>query len=150
MRTKGGSRTIRAAFLLAAVGSLTACGGGGGSPVSPSPTTTVSFLEAFAVTGLGTYSATLNGQTYTAQGGFSIGLPPGTYELSGSYTGGTMIVGFASAPLSQGGVQSGSVQSLAGSILAVTSCGATYSEGTGTQAFRLRFTVGTNPNSACQ
>jgi hypothetical protein len=127
----------------------TSCGGGGG-PTGPSASTDIQFLVAIAVSAGGSFSATLNNQTYTSAPGFQTALPAGVHEISGTYTGGTLIVGFASTSIGAAGVQSGSVQSVSGVVLGVQPCGAAYSEGPGTRSFRMRFTVGTNANSTCR
>jgi hypothetical protein len=129
---------------------LVSCGGGSSSPTPTNPTPSpsgVSFIVAISVGPSGTYSATLNGQTYTTQSGFQATLQPGTYEISGSYAGGNLVVGFAS--LVGGGVQTGSVRSTAGTVLTSTSCGLAYAAGSGAQTFRVQFTVGTNSNTSC-
>lgn len=140
---------MRKAILYFAIVLASACGGGG-SPTGPNAPTGIPFLVAIAASGGGTFSATLNNQTYTVGPGFEVSLPTGTYEMNGTYTGGTLILGFATAGLTGGGVQSGSLQSLAGTVLFVQSCRAAYSEGGGPRSFRVRFTVGTDANNACR
>lgn len=140
---------MRKCILCAALVLLPSCGGGG-SPTGPNAPTGISFLVAIAASGGGTFSATLNNQTYTAGPGFELSLPAGTYEMNGTYTGGTLLIGFATAGLTGGGVQSSSLQSLAGTVLFVQPCRAAYSEGSGTRSFRVRFTVGTNANNTCR
>ena len=144
-------------FLAGAMG----CGGNGVpvNPYSPSVPSKVSVRMLVAVVGGGSYTALINGQIYPTTGvylssgtyydEYSAAFSPGTYEISGSYSGGRMIIGFKSISPSAGGVQFDSVHSLAGSVMVASSCSIVYSEGFGMQTFRLRFTVGTNPNSAC-
>lgn len=141
---------MRVALLLGALVLSVSCGGGSGAPTAPGGSSSIQFLVAIGVSAGGSYSATLNNQTYTAGNGFQASLAAGTYEMSGTYTGGTLIVGFGSTSLTGGGVQSGSVQSLSGVTLGVQPCGVIYSEGGGTRSFRARFTVGTNANNTCR
>lgn len=132
---------------------LANCGGDGGSaPTTPDGGggSTVSVLVVLTPVG-GTYTATLNNQTYTAAGGFSVSLRPGTHEIAGSFRGDGFGVGFAS--IGGGGAESGSLRSLSGPSPQVTACTAIYFN-TGTTAtlreFRLQFRVTTNVGSACQ
>ena len=133
------------------------CGGEGtGSPTQPSTSTPppasggggMLVLVSAAAAG-GSYSATLNGKTYTTAMGFTVSLNPGTYEFAGTYSASNFIVALATLSGS-GGVQTGSVQSLAGPSLMVTPCGVAYVGGSTNQPFRLRFTVGTNSGNTCR
>lgn len=141
---------MRAALLLGALVLSVSCGAGVGAPTAPGGSNSIDFLVAIGVSAGGSYSAALNNQTYTAGNGFQASLTAGTYEMSGSYTGGTLIIGFGSTSFLGGGVQVGSVQSLSGVTLAVQPCGVIYSDGAGTRSFRVRFTVGPNANGACR
>lgn len=128
---------------------LAACSSNGNkSPTSPtesgSPTVVVGFVPAG-----GTYTATLNNQTYTTTGGFVVTLSPGTYEISGSFAAAGFGIGFGN--VLGGGAESGSIRSLSGPGSSVTSCGVTYtSSGSGAQQFRMSFRVTTTVGSACQ
>jgi hypothetical protein len=104
-----------------------------------------------------TFSATFNGETYTAAGAFPIRVGPGTYQISGSFRGVGMGVAFANTALgSGGGVQSGSVRSLAGPDAMVEACRVIYVPGAPASAasteytFRVQFTMTTNVGSTCQ
>ncbi len=98
---------------------LAASCGAGGSPTGPNTPAGIPILVAIGVSAGGTFSATLNSQTYSAAPGFQMSLPVGTYELNGTYTRGTLLIGFATPSLSGGGVRSSSLQSLAGTVLFV-------------------------------
>lgn len=137
-------RQVIAALLLFLV---TSCGGS--APTSPGGQGGVPFLVAVGVSAGGTFSVTLNNETHTAGNGFQASLPAGTYELHGTYSGGTLIIGFGTTTPAGGGVQSGSVRSVSGIVLGVQPCGIAYSEGIA-RAFRVRFTVGTNANNTCR
>lgn len=138
-------RDVVTAIILLLV--ITSCGGR--SPTSPGGSSGIPFLVAVGVSGGGTFSATLNHQTYTAGHGFQASLPSGTYEMHGTYSGGTLIVGFASTTSTGGGVQAGSVQAVSGVVLGVQPCGIAYSEG-GARDFRVRFAVGTHASNTCR
>lgn len=96
----------------------------------------------------GTYSAQFQGQTYTAAGSFEFKLAPGTYTVTGSFTGTALGIGFVAL---DGGVQSGSLKSLSGPAPDVESCSVIYFA-TGLQArtFQLQFMVTKNTGSVCQ
>ena len=143
---------MRFAVALALALSL-ALAGCGGSPTSPSSSGgsggsgSVTFLWSASTGGAGSYSLTFNGQTYTGTGPYTAALNPGTYEMSGTYTGGTLILSFLTG--TSGGVQSGSVRSLAGTVGVLQSCGVLYSGSTQAQSFRVQFVVTSNPNTSC-
>lgn len=105
-----------------------------------------------AVTQGDTYTATFNGQTYTAYGPFLVKLSPGTYKLSGSFVGGGIAVGFGGGVTTgSGGVRSGSVRSLSGPNADTDQCAAYYF-GTGSKArqdFEVQFEVASSVGSAC-
>jgi hypothetical protein len=128
---------------------LAACGGSDSTTVT-SPTSTPSFLVVFSATG-GTYTATLNNQTYTASGGFTVSLPAGTYQIAGSFRGSFFGVGFGT--IAGGGALSGSVRSISGPAPMATSCGLIYDNfdtPTVQRSFQIQFQVTTSANSACQ
>ena len=143
---------VRRSLTMALLGCLAVLGcGGDGSPTSPSGSGVPVFLVFVSA---GSFNATLNGQTYSAQGGFNLSLAPGVYEISGTFAPGqtfSVALRAVSAP-TQGGVQSGSVQSLTGPLLATFPCQVSYSSLglAAPSSFRVRFTVVTNPNAACQ
>jgi hypothetical protein len=147
---------VRLSSVLALVSCVlvAACGGGdtGGSsnPTSPSNSGSgsVSFFVSFVAPPDGSYTAQLNGQTYSSSGAFTVNLSPGTYTIEGSHRGTAFAVGFRS--LVQGGVQSGSVRSLAGTAPQTTACGVTYGTANVSTAFRVQFTVTSSTTNACQ
>jgi hypothetical protein len=103
--------TVRFAITFLLTLSVPACGGGG-APTSPSSAGTFGTLVVFAPVG-GTYTATLNNQTFTASGGFTVNLSPNsTYQITGSFVGGGLGIGFST--LGSGGVLSGSVRNISG------------------------------------
>ena len=144
---------VKALALVLLCSVATACGGDdGSSPAAPSGggvPVTISFGGA---TTSATFSAQLNGQTYTALGLHSVTLPAGTHVISGSYRGISFGVNFIRTS-GGGGVQSGSVQSLSGTGAGVLPCGVSYTNldtPTVERAFRVQFTVTSNTGSACQ
>src|SRR5215831_1924018 len=110
MSTSTTQRMLARTVCLASFLSLPAACGSGSSVAgvtSPSPSSTASgipVIVAIAVSGGGSYSATFNGQRYTTQPGFSVSLAEGVYEISGTYSGGTLLVGFGSLSQTAGGV----------------------------------------------
>lgn len=157
----------RTAVILSAL-LLCACGGSS-SPTAPSQATLpssnsgsgVPFTLVLQTQGNVTFRATLNGQTYTANGQFQQRLPTGIYRLSGTFTPSgqlaaeVMTVAFI-IPLTSaasGGVLSGSVRSISGPAFIVSQCNASYAvfDGVRTpQNFEVQFEVTANANSACQ
>ncbi|MBI3491558.1 MAG: hypothetical protein HY047_07250 [Acidobacteria bacterium] len=110
----------------------------------------MALIVAFTSVG-GTYTASLNGQTYTASGGFTVNLPIGTQQISGSFTGTGFGVGFTT--IGGGGVQSGSLRSISGPSPQVSSCQILYfnlDTPNVQRTFQLQFQVTSNVGSACQ
>ncbi len=145
-------RTIGFSLLPVLCSIVFACGGdGGSSPTGPSGGVPVTVSFGGATTSA-TFSAQLNGQTYTALGLHNLTLPVGTHVVSGSYRGISFGVNFIR--VSQGGgVESSSVRSLAGADASVRPCGVSYSNidtPTVERPFRVQFTVTSNAASACQ
>lgn len=133
-------RHFRLGPLLLALGLLVGCGGDSTGPAT-------SFVIVFLPFS-GSYTATLNNQSYTATGVFEVSLPTGVHEVTGSFTG-DLAVGFGT--LDSGGVESSSLRSLAGPNPQVSSCSVMYmGSGSGPQPFRLEFSVTRNVGSACQ
>jgi len=146
---------------------MVSCGGGNGSssgggsasptgPTSPpSPGPSGATFRLVLSTFSSTYTATFQGQTYTASGLFNVSLAPGTYTISGTTQGqgpGTpvFIVGFALGGAG-GGVQSSSVRSLSGPVSQTLPCSVAYTPATGSPAnFSVQFTVTSSTTSACQ
>lgn len=139
---------------------IVAPGCGGTSPTSAS-SSGVPFTMTLSPLNSGIpFRVTLNGQSYTAEGSFSVRLPPGTHTLSGSYTapgqffGEGVLIGFGMpmAVVASGGVRSGSLQVMSGSVLDRSACHVVFGNfvASGPQAFQLQFEVTTATASACQ
>lgn len=92
------------------------------------------------------FTATLAGRQFTNDGAFQISLEPGVYEITGSFTSVSASFGFSHG--TNGGVQTGSVQSLEGRIHSFDQCRLTYINPSGIDgvrhSFRLRFAVTRN------
>jgi hypothetical protein len=140
---------MRRTSLLVVTLGLAACGGGSSSPISPG-TSGVTVLVVFTPAA-GTYMATINNQTFTAAGGFTLTLPAGTHEISGSFRAAAFGIGFGS--VGGGGAETSSLRSLVGPSPSVSACQALYfNENTPTvnREFRLQFRVTASVGSACQ
>ena len=138
------------ASVLAAVFLLWSCGGSR-SLVDVSPSSSIDVTVVFTPVGDGsTFSAQIDGKTYTHPGQSLVSLPPGTYEIVGAFSGSGLQVGFQTLG-GGGGVQSGSPRSVAGPAPQVTSCQITYTspDKTVSQAFQLQFQIAANAKSAC-
>jgi hypothetical protein len=99
-----------------------------------------------------TFSAQLEGQTYTAFGNHSVRLTPGSHVVSGTYRGTSFGVNFILTG-QPGGVESGSVRSLAGADATTRPCGVFYinlDQPTVDRSFRVQFTVTSSSTTACQ
>jgi hypothetical protein len=102
------------------------------------------------------FSATVFGQTVTADNGIDERAVPGDYEVAGTFSGQAVIVAFGRAT-SAGGVRIGSLQILDGpGSLPVgfsphqDGCVAVWGgNGPRPQSFRVRFTVTADSASAC-
>jgi hypothetical protein len=135
--------------LLLVIGALLLPGCGSNSPTSPGSGSSVAVLAVF--TPVGTYSATINGQTLSASGGFTLHLSPGTHEITGSFRGQALGIGFGSA--GGGGAETSSLRSLSGPSSQISACQALYfndSTPTVQREFRLQFRVTANVGAACQ
>jgi hypothetical protein len=120
---------------------------GGSSPTEPSKGQPQVFV---ALTGA-PFTATVEGQTITADRTITVPMTPGIHEISGTFSSGVMIIAFAGASLGGGGVQSGSLVSVEGVSPLVQPCVAGWGDFTRvSRTFRLRFTVTTNSLAACQ
>jgi hypothetical protein len=125
-----------------------------GSPTS-SNDLAIQFLAAPSVGGMFTLS--LNGRTYTSPSLQTVVLSPGTYEVSGTATGtvnqGTqLIIGFSGGgtTLGKGGVESGSIVSVAGPFVTTSACGIGYYDGSpGPYQYRFFLTVTSDAAKAC-
>ena len=132
-----------------------ACGGSS-TTTSPTPTPTPQPIVGFTIVG-GTFTATLNNQTYTAAGSFPVTLSPGAYTITGSFRAQALYVVFLTPSLGGvgGGVVSGSV---AGSALSVSdqqkgNCGIAWFDYGATptsHTFQVQFQVSSNASSTCQ
>ncbi len=129
---------------------------GGESPTAPSPapapraSSTTGVLVVFTPI-VGTYTAQLNGQTYTASGGFTVNLPVGTHEVTGSFVGQGFGIGFSR--IGGTGVESSSIRSLTGPAPDILPCQILYlnfDTPNTRRNFRMQFRVTSNSNSACQ
>src|SRR5688500_7656561 len=92
----------------------------------------------------GSFTARVNGKTYTSAGRFALDLPDlgKTYDVTGTFTG-SLGVDFATTTAA--GVRTGSVVNLEGPVVMLNPCGLTYVASTaGTQKFRFQVqTTGT-------
>jgi hypothetical protein len=128
-----------------------ACGDSTTGPSSSTSTGGVPILVVFTPVG-GSYTASLNNQTFTAAGGFTVPLAPGTYTITGSFVGQGFGVGFATS--GTGGVVSGSVRHLSGPTdRQVKSCDILYfniDTPSTRRSFQVQFQVSSNVGTACQ
>ena len=122
-------------------------------PGAPIPTTAIDIVVVFTPTGDGsTFNATINGQGFARGGTSTISLSPGLYQISGTFTGAALTVGFQSLGASGGGVLAGSPQNLSGPASQTTPCGIKYiSPGASVPmaAFQLQFQVSANASGLC-
>lgn len=144
---------IRGLVLTATILSLSC--GGEKTPIAPSQPggSGISTSVVFDNPAGGTYTAQLNGQTYTARGSFTVSLPQGTAIIDGTFNGPAFAVAFLRLQPTGGGVLSGSVQSLAGPRPSVGQCRVIYDNfdtPNTSRNFRVQFTVTANVASACQ
>lgn len=124
--------------------SLPGCGG------SDSPTGSSGGVPVLlALTADGPFSVTFQGQTITAQGPYNFTLKPGTYEISGQMRTYVLSIDF-SRVTGTGGVQAGSVRSLAGPATSVSQCGVLYLTYAPPSNVRVQFTVTESNASACK
>lgn len=138
-------RSIRAVgwAVLAALPLLGSCGGDSGTSASGG----VPFV--LALTADGPFSAKFNGETITAEGVYNFQLKPGTYELTAQMNTYVLGVDF-SKTIGTGGVQAGSVRSLAGPVVDVHQCGALYLTYSPPSSVRVQFTVTESDGAACK
>jgi hypothetical protein len=97
----------------------------------------------------GPFSVSFQGQTITAQGPYNFTLKPGTYEITGQMRTYVLSVDF-SRVTGTGGVQTGSVRSLAGPAVDVSQCGVLYLTYSPPSNVRLQFTVTESTGAACK
>lgn len=137
--------------------SAVACGGSSSSPTAPtSPSNAITvyvyFQRIYSDPGE-SFTATLNGQTFTAYSVFTVQLPPGTHQISGSFVGGGLGVGLGGGVLTPaGGVLSGSVRSLSGPGVSTQPCSILYfpdNISTARRTFQVQFEVTRSVGSAC-
>jgi hypothetical protein len=122
------------------------------SPVSTESTAAadISFVIVFTPEGDGSsFSATIEGQTYTAPGAVSVSLAPGPHALTGTFDGSGFSVGFQT--IGQGGVVSGSVRTTSGPSAKTSACSVTYSNDTPSvrRDFEVSFELDAEPARAC-
>ncbi len=97
------------------------------------------------------YTARLNGQTFSSPGQFSVQLESidPAYEVSGSFNGAGIRIEFHTTTTA--GVQAGSVTSLAGPVSQTFPCAITYvSTPAGAQQFRVQFRLTGNIDQSCR
>jgi len=123
---------------------LAGCGGSD-SPSDPSPGVPILLL----LSADGPFSVSFQGQTITAQGPYNFALKPGTYEITGQMRTYVLSVDF-SRVTGTGGVQAGSVRSLAGPAVDVSQCGVLYLTYSPPSNVRLQFTVTESTGAACK
>jgi hypothetical protein len=113
------------------------------------PDSEISVIIAIVASSDVRFSAEFDGDTIRSPGAYTVVLSPGTYEIKGSYSGGTLAIGFSS--FSAGGVEYGSVKSLSGPRAGVDPCQVTYSEveNTGPKPYRIEFRVTGDDLNAC-
>jgi hypothetical protein len=141
---------IRPALVLILCLSVAACGDGPMSPsTQPIPVRVIVLGEPF--------TATVAGQPVSVDSALDVEYRPGNYDVSGTFSGESMIVAFAKGTTA-GGVRIGSLQILEGpGSLPETpiapfqnGCVAVWGgQGPRPQSFRVRFTVTTDASRAC-
>jgi hypothetical protein len=139
---------IRRALVTLLCFSFTACGGSAMSPsAQPIPVRVIVLGEPF--------TATVAGQPIALDSALDVEYRPGNYDVSGTYSGQSMIVAFGKATAA-GGVRIGSLQILEGPGSLPTSlapfqdgCVAVWGGQGRPQSFRVRFTVTTDASRAC-
>lgn len=146
---QGPGRLVAARALL--VTSLVFVGCANTSTPTSAPSSPIAVVVTFVLVGDGSsFTARLNGQDFTRPGASTISLTPGTYQISGTFSGG-LTVGFQT--LGQGGgVVAGSPRSITGPTSQVASCAITYAGSGGSadaHAFQLEFQVAANAATAC-
>jgi hypothetical protein len=97
----------------------------------------------------GPFSVTFQDQTFTAQGPYNFTLKPGAYEITGQMRTSVLSVDF-SRVAGAGGVQAGSVRSLAGPEPQVSQCGVLYLTLAPPSSIRVQFTVTESDAAACK
>jgi hypothetical protein len=97
----------------------------------------------------GEFTARLEAETYTLPGAVKATLGQGIHQITGTFRGAGFIVGFAT--IGEGGVKSGSVNSLAGPSPKITSCAITYASQSSTErvTFQMQFQVTDSQTAAC-
>jgi hypothetical protein len=119
------------------------------SVTSASP---IDIVVVFTPSGDGaSFSARLNGQDFTHGGASTTSLPPGTYQMSGTFTGAGLTLAFQTLG-KNGGVAAGSMRSDAGPATQVAACAIAYAgpvASTDARSFQLEFQVTANPAGAC-
>ena len=88
----------------------------------------------------GSFTARLDGRTYDDAGQVAINLADlgATYEITGSFTGGSLGIAFSTSTMS--GVESGSITSVSGPSPSFTGCGINYfTTNSASQTYRMQF-----------
>ena len=108
-------------------------------------------VVAFNPLGGGAFTATLNGQTFSSPGQYSVhltSLDP-AYEVAGTFQGEALRIEFHTTTAA--GVQAGSVANVEGPVSQIFTCAITYvSTGSGSQSFRARFRLSGTENQVCR
>ena len=140
-------RAFAVALLLATMTATSGCGGT--SPSGPSEVAKPQAILAFL--GDGSFNATVDSATtIAAMGGHTISLSPGVHDVSGTYSGSMFTIGFSGIG---GGVQTGTIQNLAGPTPDVRSCQiiwGDFSTWRSNVAFKVRFTITSDTYLTCQ
>lgn len=151
-------RSARAVLVLVCLGFIACGGGSGGGPTAPTIATppapaASTFLLVFG-TSAGSYTATLNNQSYSATGGFPITLGPGTYTIKGSFRGQGFTVAFQAYGVAKAGVLSGSARVISGPAQRqVTQCQImlfNIDTPSVSRDFEVEFRVTSDVGSSCQ
>jgi len=99
----------------------------------------------------GSFTAQMDNRTYSSGGASIAKLSTGTHQMTGSFKGSTLSIGFATVDTA-GGVRTGTVASQAGPSPQVSSCGVIYSNAatpTVQRDFQLQFAVNDNGQKVC-
>lgn len=144
-----GRRTAVRTLLAASLWSAACASASTSTPIAASP---IEIIVVFTPIGDGSsFTARLNGQDFTHPGRSTATLPPGTYQIVGSFTGAGLTVAFQTLG-GNGGVAAGSMRSDAGPATQVAACAITYGASgasAGALAFQLEFQVTSNAAAAC-
>jgi hypothetical protein len=142
MRDVGRMKRFNAVLLVALL-PLFGCDGDDGTTVGEA-NVLIRFLP-----GPGSFSAKVNGKTYSQAGRFALDLPDlgKTYDVTGTFTG-SLTMDFATTTAA--GVMAGSVVNVEGPVVIVTPCGLSYvTTASGTQQFRFQIKTTGSIGAVC-